>query len=82
MNMNNEKLKDLILTVVYETAFKERILNEEILTSWKGYPFEVLNDLESENLIYQTRKSKSVRLSDEGIEKAQRILKVLENVEW
>ncbi len=80
--MNNEKLKDLILTVVYETAFKERILNEEILTSWKGYPFEVLNDLESENLIYQTRKSKSVRLSDEGIEKAQRILKVLENVEW
>lgn len=43
--------------------------------SWKGYDFDVLNELAEEELINDGRRSKSVSFNDNGIEKALELLK-------
>lgn len=80
--MRREKMKDLILALLYETAWNEEFRGQKMVNSWKGYPFEILNELEEEALIYQTRRSKKVRLSQSGIAKAEKILRVLKEIEW
>lgn len=39
--------------------------------SWKGYPFDVLNELTDEDFIRGSIKSKSVYLTESGIKKAK-----------
>ena len=80
--MEREKVKDLILWMLYENSWEEKILGETVVSAWKGYPFEALNELEDEEMLYQTRRSKSVRLSEAGIEKARMIQKLLEELDW
>jgi predicted transcriptional regulator len=43
--------------------------------AWKGYPFDVLNVLEDRGLIHQSRKAKSVMLTEEGVELARELEK-------
>ncbi len=42
---------------------------EKVFRAWKGYLFDIINELERENLIKQFRKS--MILTDEGIAKAK-----------
>jgi hypothetical protein len=72
----DEKLKELNLLLLYLSGWEEdsrRDPGKTIYRSWKGYLFEVLNDLEEKELIIQNRKSKSVVFTETGRHKAEEI---------
>ena len=69
--MNNDDLiEKLTLLLLYLTSFEE---DSDLRRSWKGYPFNALNDLEEKGMIDQSRKAKSVSLSLEGIRKVEEL---------
>lgn len=77
-----EKIKELTLLLLYLTSWKENDLPEEMRRSWKGYPFEVLNEFTKKDLIRGSLRSKSVYLTENGIKEAKVLLrKYLGNVE-
>nr|WP_229683131.1 DUF6429 family protein [Virgibacillus oceani]GGG75935.1 hypothetical protein GCM10011398_21050 [Virgibacillus oceani] len=43
--------------------------------SWKGYPFDILDELREEELIRGSNRSKSVYLTENGIKEAEKRLK-------
>ncbi|MGM0379600.1 MAG: DUF6429 family protein [Bacillota bacterium] len=43
--------------------------------SWKGNPFEILNELTDENLIFGSKKYKSVYITKEGVREAKKLIK-------
>ena len=61
--------------LIYLTRFQDNNEYSRYLeTSWKGYDFETLNELEEKELLFQQRKSKCVYLSEEGKEVARKLL--------
>jgi hypothetical protein len=74
---NNElqkKIKELTLMLLYLNSWEENELEMKCRRSWKGYDFDVLNELIEEDLIRGSHKSKSVAICDDGIEKAKELL--------
>jgi len=69
-----ESVKELTLMLIYLTSWKEKEFNEEYRRSWKGYDFGVLNELIDEELIFGSRKSKSVYIDENGIKAAKNLL--------
>ena len=66
----DEKLKALSLLLLFLTGWEEdsrKNPGEKIFRSWKGYLFEILNELEDEDLIIQFRNTKSVILTEDGL---------------
>ena len=75
MSELREQIKELTLLLMYATAFKEsgQFASDDLI-SWKGYSFDIMNELDNEEYIYDEKhKNKSVILTDSGIEKAKRI---------
>ncbi|PWA07899.1 transposase [Pueribacillus theae] len=71
-----EKIKDLTLLLLYLTSWKENDdLFGEMRRSWKGYPFEVLDELTDGDLIRGSKRSKSVYLTEAGIKEAEALVK-------
>ncbi|MEK5392930.1 DUF6429 family protein [Margalitia sp. FSL K6-0131] len=70
-----EKIKELTLLLLYLTSWKENDLPGEMRRSWKGYPFEVLNELLDEDLIRGSMRSKSVYLTEAGIKEAEELVR-------
>ena len=66
-----DQIDELTLLLLYLTSFKDDYGLGEAQRSWKGYPFESLNELSENRLIVDSRRSKSVYLTDEGIEEAK-----------
>ncbi len=67
-------IEDLTLLLIYLSSWEEEVLpGHTFRRAWKGYTFEVLDALEEKGLIAQARGAKSVRLTDEGVAKAQEI---------
>lgn len=74
----DEKIKDLNLLLLFLSGWEEDSRNnpgEKIFRAWNGYLFEVLNQLQDENLIQQFRNGKSVILTKQGIERAEELKK-------
>ncbi len=72
----DEKLRDLSLLLLYLSGWEEdsrKTPGEKIFRSWKGYKFEVLNDLEKDHCIVQYGTAKSVTLTPDGRKRAERI---------
>ncbi|OIJ18783.1 transposase [Anaerobacillus alkalidiazotrophicus] len=63
-------MKELTLLLLYLTSWKERDIPENIRRSWKGYPFEILDELSDQDFISGGTRSKSVYLTAEGIQEA------------
>jgi hypothetical protein len=69
-------IKDLTLILLYLTAWEERTpFDETFKCSWKGYDFDVLNELTDEELIFGSKRAKSVSFSEEGEQKALELLR-------
>lgn len=69
------KIKELTLLLLYLTSWEESAgLSEKVKRSWKGYPFEILDELNDEELIYGSKRAKSVYLTKEGIKKAEELM--------
>ena len=70
-----EKLKDLTLMLLYLTSWEEKELGERYHRSWKGYDFDILNELSDDGLIHDSRRSKSVYLDESGVVRAKSLLR-------
>jgi Mn-dependent DtxR family transcriptional regulator len=67
-------LEDLTLLVIYLSSWEEELAADlTVRRAWKGYLFEVLNALEEKGYISQTRRAKSLTLTEAGVERAEEI---------
>ncbi|MCK4765597.1 MAG: transposase [Candidatus Aminicenantes bacterium] len=71
-----ERLKGLCLVVLYLSGWEEdsrKNPGQKLFRSWKGYPFEILNEFEEKKYITQHRKAKSVVFTPRGKIMAQKM---------
>jgi hypothetical protein len=85
--MNEERVKELILALIYATGWEEESGKKpdgKIFRTWKGYPFEILNTLERERLLLQY--ANSIVLEPAGLDRARELNARLKDVgpllEW
>ena len=70
--MEEAIVEELTLLLLYLTSWKERVYGDlTVQRAWKGYPFETLEALEAAGYLDQTRQTKSVTLTEAGIERAR-----------
>jgi len=73
----DEKTKlELTLLLIYLTGWEEDKRNspgEKVFRAWKGYKFEILAEIQKQQLIYQIPGGKSLLLTDEGKQKAEEL---------
>lgn len=74
-DQKNKLIQELSLLLIYLFSWEEKDLMESVVhRAWKGYDFNVLDQLKKEGLIDFSYKAKSLYLSDEGIQKAKILL--------
>ena len=69
---------ELTLLLIYLTGWEEDKRNatgEKVFRAWKGYKFEVLDELQSQGLIKQIPGGKSLLLHEKGKQKARELIK-------
>lgn len=71
----DKHIEELTLLLLYATSWKDKDFPEGSLRSWKGYSFSALNQLEEEDWIRGGGRSKSVSLTQAGIEEAEALMK-------
>lgn len=71
----DEIVKELTLLLMYLTSWEDDVGFAQSKRTWKGYPFETINELTDEDLISGSHRSKSVYLSDEGVRVAEQLAK-------
>jgi DNA-binding PadR family transcriptional regulator len=70
MAINNEKVDEMTLALLYLTTFKDKYG----LRAWKSHDWDVLNRLHENGYIHDpATKAKSVRLTEEGAERSRRL---------
>ncbi len=72
----DQKIKDLNLLLLYLSGWEEDSRKEpgkKVIRAWKGYLFEVLNELQDEDYLFQIKDGKSLILKEEGIKKAKEL---------
>ena len=70
----DELIEELTLLLIYLCSWEEQLLPDVTAhRAWKGYLFEVLDALEEQGYISQTRRAKSVTLTEEGLRRAQEL---------
>ena len=70
----DEIIKELTLLLIYLTSWQEDVGFTKVQRSWKGYPFEVLDELNEEGYISGSKHAKSVYLTEEGLSKAKDLM--------
>lgn len=79
LNASKETIKELTMMLMYLTRFSEhdKFLDEEHFYAWKGYNFDVLNQLNEERYINQgdhPSRTKKVFLTPDGQKYAKELL--------
>jgi len=78
MSNNEEQILKLTLLLIYLNSWEEKIFDTTVHRAWKGYDFDTLNALEEKGYISQSKTAKSVYLTEEGVEFAKELKKLLE----
>ncbi len=85
--MNTDTIKELTLMLMYLTSWEESLvpglrgkpdragIYPKARVCWKGYDFDILNELTDEGLVNARGRSKSASSTDEGETKALELLK-------
>lgn len=85
--MDKEKIKDLTLMLMYLTSWEESLvpglrkkpdragIYPKARLCWKGYDFDILNELTDEGLVNAGGRGKSASFNAEGEAKALELLK-------
>ena len=74
-----EAMRELTMMLMYLSRFTEgeKFTEAKDFYAWKGYDFDILNELDNDDYIRQGKhpsRSKSVYITDTGIEKACELL--------
>jgi len=67
---NEETIQELTLLLLFLTSWEEKSPLGSFNRSWKGYPFETLDELSDAGHISGSRSAKSIFFTEEGLEKA------------
>ncbi len=68
-------IEALTLLLLYLTSWEEKVFEDfTVRRAWKGFRFEALDALEEAGYINQTRRAKSVTLTQAGIEQARMLV--------
>jgi hypothetical protein len=68
MEVNEEKVDDMVLALLYLTTFEDK----PRLRAWKGHNWDALNRLHQKGYISDpVTKAKSVLLTEVGVERSQ-----------
>jgi hypothetical protein len=62
--------------LIYLTGWEEDKRNspgEKVFRAWKGYKFEILDEIQNQQLIFQIPGGKSLFLTDKGKQKAEEL---------
>ncbi len=85
--MNADTIKELTLMLMYLTSWEESIvpglrrkpdragIYPNARVCWKGYNFDILNELTAEGLVNASGRSKSASFTAEGAVKALELLR-------
>ncbi len=82
---NPEKaMKELTMLLMYLSRFNEgNRFGSSLDTAWKGYDFDIINELDEEEYIRQgSHHSKSVAITEEGIKLAQNLMEKYNITDW
>lgn len=75
-----EAMKELTLALMYLSRFSDRFSTDK---AWKGYDWNVLDDLDEADFIGKgSPKSKSVYLTEAGLNYAKQILAKYDIEDW
>ena len=78
--------RELTMMLIYLSRFTEgRFSSAGDFFAWKGYDFDVLNELDDQDLIRQgshPSRSKSVYITEDGMEKARQLLRKYGIDDW
>lgn len=69
-----ERIKELTLLLLYLTSWEEKNIPGEMRRSWKGYDFDIINQLSEQDFLRGGNRSKSVYLTEEGIKEAKKLV--------
>ena len=72
MTSEEQLAHDLSLILMYLSSWTER--QGEARRFWKGFQFEILNFLDEEGLIHDSRRAKSAYLTEAGLQRARELL--------
>lgn len=72
MDKREEAVRNFTLMLMFLTSWEEH--PGELPRFWKGYDFDVLNELAEQGLISDNRRAKSAYLSEDGVERARTLL--------
>ena len=67
-----------MLALIYLSSWKEKEFDTEVRRAWKGYDFALLDRLKEAGLIDFSYKAKSLYLTEEGVKKAEEVVRRLE----
>ncbi|MBM6831982.1 DUF6429 family protein [Faecalicoccus acidiformans] len=82
-----QAMKELTMMLLYLSRFTEEkdFLEANDYYAWKGYDFDILNELDEADYIRQGKhpsRTKSVYITEEGKERAKELLKKYEIEDW
>lgn len=84
--MKKDTVKELTLMLMYLTSWEESLvpglrkkpdragIYPKIRVCWKGYDFDILNEMTDEGLVNAGGRSKSASFTEEGVQKALELL--------
>lgn len=70
-------IKELTLLLMYLNRFtdEKNFKTTKDFYAWKGYNFDIINELDEEDFIYQGKyRNKSVYITEKGIKEAKELL--------
>lgn len=70
-------IKELTLLLMYLNRFtdEKNFKTAKDFYAWKGYNFDIINELDDEDFIHQGKyRNKSVHITEKGIEEAKKLL--------
>ena len=73
----DKNIEELTLLLMYLTSWdNDNPLEENYKECWKGYSFDIINDLTNKGYLFPSKyKNRSVTLTKEGMELAEKLLK-------
>ena len=77
-------MKELTIILMYLSRFNEGSrLGSGMDKAWKGYDFDIINELDEEDYIRQgSYRSKSVSITEEGIKLARNLMNKYNIIDW
>ena len=81
---SEKAMKELTMILMYLSRFNEEIrFSLGMDMDWKGYNFDIINELDEEDYIRQgSYRSKSVAITEEGIKFARNLLNKYNIKDW